>query len=300
MNTVVAFAGQGSEHPRMGLEVARAHPPAARLWRVASEITGVDLFDVVARGRPELEQTSVLQPALVAVSLGLWSWLTSTRGLDDAIVVGHSLGELSAWCASGEIGPEDAIALAHRRGAAMEAEARGAAGGMSACRVPRERWREVEADARRAGVDVGAYNAPDEIVLTGPKDALGALQRRWSGRRLDVSGPWHASTMAPAAARFLQAATEIRRAPRRRRWLSSASADFVGRDPARELADQMTRPVRWLETIERLLALRVERFLVVAPGRPLASLIRRCAGDLAVPIRRVEVPADIAELACFS
>src|SRR5207244_3526626 len=115
MKLAFLFGGQGTELPRMGLDIAERVPAASALLDTASEVTGVDAREVLALAGPELRRTSVIQPLLVAVGLGAHAALAEA-GIAPAIVAGHSLGELTAWAAAGALGAREAIALAAARG----------------------------------------------------------------------------------------------------------------------------------------------------------------------------------------
>lgn len=232
-----------------------AFPAAPRLLERASAETGVDVRRALERGGRALRRTEVLQPTLVAVA---WACAEALReaGVPRHASAGHSLGALTAAAWSAGLPADEAIALAAERGRRM---AEHAGGGMLALRAGAA---EVAA-ALPEGLTVAAENAPDETVVSGPKDALRAFATSapWPSRPLDVSGAWHSPAMAPAVA-------PIRAALRR----------AFGPGVADALAEDVVRPVRFVSTLEGLARDGVTDLVLVAPGRVARGLARRTLG----------------------
>ena len=84
----------------IGREIALAVPEAMEVYRVGSEVSGLDLQKLCFESRlAELVQTEVQQPALVATSLAVLAALNA-RGIAPDYVVGHSVGEFAAIAAA--------------------------------------------------------------------------------------------------------------------------------------------------------------------------------------------------------
>jgi malonyl CoA-acyl carrier protein transacylase len=153
--------------------------------------------------------------------------------------------------------------------------------------------------AARHGVTVANDNAPDQVVLSGARDALEGAgnDARAQGLRamlLDVAGAFHSPQMAGAVEPFAAALTATAVRPPRLKVLSCASAgEFT--DPRAELAAALTSPVRWRETMTALAADGIETFVDAGPGRVLAKLAPRCvAGAAAASAASLLEPADVA------
>jgi malonyl CoA-acyl carrier protein transacylase len=267
--TALLFPGQGSQTPDMAA-IAAARTP--RLFELAGELCGEDPFERVG------ESTRFAQPAIYCASLACWE--AGGRPLG-AMVAGHSLGELAALVAGGALDAEDGLRLAVVRGRLMEEAARERPGGMLAalgegdCDVPRL--------AAELELTIANENAPGQLVLSGPEDALVEARRRLRGAglkaiRLPVAGAFHSPAMSDAADRFRGELEPVRfRAPRAPVFSSVAAAPFE--DPRDGLAAALTRPVRWRLTLARMHEAGAERFLEAGPGDVLTGLVRRSLAD---------------------
>ncbi|MBX3271104.1 MAG: ACP S-malonyltransferase [Sandaracinaceae bacterium] len=286
----LAFAGQGAEAPRMGVALAEAFAPARALLDAA----GADVVDALARGRA-LTRTADLQPALVAVGLGASEALRAA-GVAPAVVLGHSLGELAAWSASGAIAPADAVRLARARGEAMEEAARARPGGMLALSSSSLALVGAASKRPRGGeLSIAAHNAAGrEWALAGDAAALRAAEAQAGGRRLPVAGPWHAPSMAGAAGAFTRALSALEPAPPCAVLVANATGEPAApRDVARLLVRQLTRPVRWARSMRTLARLGVTDLVVCGPGKAL----RLFARGAPFATHACEAPDDVARLA---
>jgi [acyl-carrier-protein] S-malonyltransferase len=278
------FPGQGSQEVGMGADLFRSDPEFRALVDGASRVAGEDLERLCLRG-PEsrLIRSRVLQPLIVCVSLGYLRQLTA-RGVRPDVVLGHSLGELSALAAAGIVSFEQAVRLAAERGALMDAAASKVAGGMLAVvtsdRERLLRWLAASMPASR--IVLANDNAPDQVVLSGPSEALEAcaesLAREALGtcHKLSVAGPWHSPFLAEARREFAAFVNSVPfRAPRVP-MLFNLTAEAEA-DPGR-IRECMIRilaePVRWRECMTRLRELGVRELFEIGPGRVLAGLAR--------------------------
>ncbi|HEX8977399.1 MAG TPA: ACP S-malonyltransferase [Solirubrobacteraceae bacterium] len=270
--TAILFPGQGSQTADMREAVARARPDLLELVTAA---VGEDPFPRAGEG------TNFAQPAIFTASLAGWSALGRPRG---DFMAGHSLGELAALVASGALSEADGLRLVTLRGRLMdEAGIRGGGGGMVVVMGAGASERAPEV-AEAHELVVANDNSPQQVVLSGPRAALpGAVSHAKElglrAMRLDVSGAFHSPMMAAALPEFeaALAATEFREP--QVTVLSAVTAEPFT-DPRRELADALTRPVRWRETMLALHELGVSRFVEVGPGRVLTGLAKRTLRDV--------------------
>jgi [acyl-carrier-protein] S-malonyltransferase len=277
------FPGQGSQEIGMGSDLFGADAPFRDLVRRASDRVGADLERICRRGpERELTRTVHLQPLLVCVSLGYLAQLTR-RGILPGMVLGHSLGEITALAAAGVITFEAAVDMAAQRGRLMEAAA-GSAGGMIAViSHGRERILQWLAASIPAGRLVLANdNAPGQLVLSGDlaalEEAARFIPRERLGRclRLPVAGAWHSPFMAEAQKEFAAWLRSIPFTAPRVPMLFNASAAYE-KDPLRirDLAVRnLSEPVLWRSCMERLKEAEPAALFEVGPGRILSGLAR--------------------------
>lgn len=276
----LVFPGQGVDPPWVAPDLL-ATPEVQERIALASEATGVDVLRLLQRGGRELARTEVLQPALVAVCLGV----TRRLGITPAVVAGHSLGELTAWAASGAIADADAIQVAALRGRLMGAAATRSPGGMIALNTAID------------GLCVAAYNAPDEVVLSGSLEAVARVERTSSSKRLAVAGAWHSLAMADEVPELLRALHAI---PRRAGVALIANRDGAVADPDAIpdlLAQQLVRPIEWVAA-QRTLAGMTRRWIVIGPGAVVRALARRTVPE--VEIELVDSLRDVERLGAAS
>jgi [acyl-carrier-protein] S-malonyltransferase len=261
MPTAVLFPGQGSQQPGMRDTVAAEAP---ELLERCLTLVGTDPFARVE------DSTRFAQPAIFCASVAGWRRLDA----DPVAVAGHSLGEFAALVAAGALDPLEALELVVLRGALM-AEA----GGGTMLALLGADDETAEALAHGHGVTVANFNAPGQVVLSGPADALedAAHAARAGGVRvleLGVAGAFHSEAMAPAVRPFADALERASfRAPRIP-VVSCLTAEPMT-DPRRDLADALTGPVRWTATMHALAALGADEFVDAGPGRVLHKLVRR-------------------------
>ena len=268
MTTAVIFPGQGSQEPGMRDAVAAAAP---ELLERAIALAGVDPFERVERS------TEFAQPAIFCASVARWRDMAAEVGPPVA-VAGHSLGELAALVAADAIDAEDALDLVVLRGRLM---ARAGGGGMVALLGGDDE--QAERLAARHGLSVANFNAPGQVVVSGPREGLRAAidEAREEGVRaieLGVAGAFHSPAMEPAVAPF---AAALDRAPFRAPAVPVVSCHTARPmdDPRRDLADALTRPVRWTDTMRALQALGADAFVEPGPGKVLTRLVKRTIGE---------------------
>ena len=263
--TALIFPGQGSQSDDMRELVAAVRP--GLLEQAIAEV-GADPFERLDEG------TAFVQPALYCASLA--GWVNAGQPLPD-LMAGHSLGELAALAAAGSFSEADGLTLAVRRGRVMQEVAEsGPPGGMLAVLGKGEGGSAV---ARRLGLTVANDNAPGQVVLSGPAEALAEARRelKQAGLRtipLRVRGAFHSPAMAPAVPVFRAALAEVECAPPRVPVLSSTTARPFD-DVRRRLAEALVTPIRWRQALIALHRRGVRRFLEAGPGNVLTGLVRR-------------------------
>ena len=281
MKVAFCFPGQGSLEVGMGREIAEAVPEAMDVYRVGSEVTGMDLAQLCFEGPlEELVETEVQQPTLVATSLAILAAVRK-EGIEPDVVVGHSVGEFAALASVGAMSTPDAIGLVRERGLAMAEAARQRPGAMAAILGLEDQL--VETLCRKIlGVWPANYNCPGQIVVSGENEAVEeccAEAESLGARRaikLKVSGAFHSPLVARAADRLKPAIDRIRFSDPVAPFMSTVTAKI---EPAQRLGsllvDQLTAPVRFTQAAGELIRDGVTTFVEIGPGTVLSGLVRR-------------------------
>jgi [acyl-carrier-protein] S-malonyltransferase len=270
--TAILFPGQGSQTPDMRATVAELRPD---LLALAALVLGDDPFVRVEEG------TEFAQPAIFCASLAGWAALGAPAG---DLMAGHSLGELAALVAAGSLGERDALELVALRGELMQRSGDQAGdGGMIALLGPGAADHAPQL-AAASGLAVANDNSPQQVVLSGERSALAvvaesAKQLGLRAMELPVSGAFHSPMMAAAVPAFEAALARVELSPPRVPVLSAVTAEPFD-DVRARLAQALTHPVRWRETMLALQALGADRFVEVGPGRVLTGLAKRTLQDV--------------------
>ncbi len=290
-NLAFVFPGQASQHTGMAAELLAQEPAARAIFEQAGEVLGLNLAELCTTGSDEvLTRTDIAQPALLATSAA-WLAVLQERGLAPRIAAGHSLGEFGAWVAAGVLDFEQAVRLVRRRGELMEESASRRPGGMLA--VIGVTDAQVEAackEAGREGVVVPAnFNSPGQVVVSGEMEALFEVRQAVKAARgmaipLRVSGAFHSPLMEDAAHSFSEIVAALPLADPRIPVVANATADLVTTaEHARQaMAKQMTNPVLWTASVQRMMKEGVDLFVEVGPGQVLTKLIGRISEEARV------------------
>ena len=285
------FPGQGSQS--VGMMAAYGDSSIIRsTFDEASATLGQDLWQLVADGPAELlAQTVNTQPLMLTSAIAAYRLWLDKGGRTPAVVAGHSLGEYSALVAAGVIDFKDAVPLVRLRAAAMQEAVPVGTGAMAAIlNLDDERIREacVEAEAEVGNGEVVApvnFNAPGQTVIAGSRAAVElaceGCKTRGAKRAvlLPVSAPFHSSLIRPAADRLGDRLAELVFSVPKIPVVNNVDVSIES-DPDRikdALIRQAYSPVRWVETIQKIVSLGVSNVAECGPGKVLAGLTKRCA-----------------------
>lgn len=272
----------------MGKDLAERFPAARETFARIDDALGVSLSRLMWDGpEAELMLTHNTQPAILAHSAAVWAVVADRLRSALRAAAGHSLGEYSAYVVAGALSAEAAAALVRRRGELMYAAGTGRPGAMAA--VLGLATSEVEeacaaASSETAVVVAANLNAPDQTVLSGDPEAVELAGQGCKSRgakrviALKVSGAFHSPLMEPAVPGLVAALGSAPFAGPSVPVIANATASAV-RDVAeakRLLADQLTAPVRWVESMECAAGLAPgATFYEVGPGNVLSGLLKR-------------------------
>ncbi len=292
----ITFPGQGAQSVGMLAELAAAHTIVRETFEQGSDAIGMDLWALAQKGPKEaLNATENTQPALLCAGVAVKRVLDQQTALAVAVMAGHSLGEYSALVAADAIDLVDAVRLVAMRGRFMQEAVPAGTGAMAAILgLDDDAVRAVCADAAEDQVaEAVNFNAPGQVVVAGHADAIArvaTLAKQAGARRalmLDVSVPSHCALMKPAADRLAEAMQDMSFTSPTVPVLHNVNVDQAAQpDAIRQLLfEQLFRPVRWVETVERIAALGVDAVIEAGPGKVLTGLIKRVDRSLtALPV----------------
>ena len=282
MSKAFVFPGQGSQFPGMCKDLYDAHEEAREMCQAANRLLGFSLTDVMFEGSADdLKQTKVTQPAVFLHSVVSQRLMTIEK---PDMVAGHSLGEFSALVACGALRFEDALLLVSARAQAMQAACEQNPGTMAAV-LGLEDEKVVEiCKVQTGGVVVAAnFNCPGQVVISGDIEAVEAacVAMKEAGARralrLPVGGAFHSPLMAPAAEDLKTAIlkTEFRKPFCPIYQNVSAKAETEPEIIRENLLKQLTAPVRWTQSVQKMIADGATEFYEFGPGDVLKGLIRK-------------------------
>lgn len=291
--TGFVFPGQGSQHEGMGKDLVSHVDPqlsqiAIRTFEEASDILLQDFQEICFTAtKEELGQTRITQPALLITSMAAFRMLKNIGETPD-IVAGHSFGEYSALVAAEALSFEQGLKLASLRGIFMEEAGKINPGKMaSVLKLP---LNEVEEICRMSGAELATINTEGQIVIAGDNDSVTyatslAQDKKGKVIGLDVSIASHSNLMKPAKEKMENYLISLSIHNPEIPIIGNTTAQrlYTGQEVKRELVDQMTDTVLWLDSMRKMIdEYNVDTMIEVGPGNILTGMMKRIDKSVAV------------------
>lgn len=282
------YPGQGAQKAGMGRDFYENSPLAAKLYDQASQALGLDMKALCFEENEKLDLTEYTQAALVTTCLAMTAVLKE-QGIRPDITAGLSLGEYAAIAAAGGMDPMDAIRLVRKRGILMQNTVPAGVGAMCAV-MALDAARIEEVLEGMEDVTIANYNCPGQIVITGRTENVeeAAEKLREAGAKrtimLNVSGPFHSPLLKAAGEELAEELEKVTLHPLAVPYVTNVTAgtvEDIGK--TRELlAEQVSSPVRWMQSMEAMIADGVDTFVEIGPGKTLAGFLKKISRDVAV------------------
>jgi [acyl-carrier-protein] S-malonyltransferase len=289
--TAYIFPGQGSQSVGMGKDLFDNFPAAREVFAEADEALGFSLSKMCFDGTTEdLALTANTQPAILTCSIAAFRAMESEGFAQPDFVAGHSLGEYSALVAANAISFKDAAQTVRRRGTYMQEAVPVGVGAMAAILgSDLETIESVCTEVANGQICSPAnINSPNQIVIAGNAEAIdracALLKERGAKRaiKLNVSAPFHCALMMPAQQKLNADLLKLEYNELRFPIVENVSGELntSGARVGEALTQQVSNPVRWLQSVEHLVKLGVETFIEVGAGKVLSGLVKQINRDV--------------------
>jgi [acyl-carrier-protein] S-malonyltransferase len=279
------FPGQGSQHVGMGKEFYENFYVAKQVFEEADDSLRFSISELCFKGPEEsLKLTENTQPAMLTASIAALRVLETEKGMSPQLAAGHSLGEYSALVASGALAFSEAVKIVRLRGRFMQEAVPVGKGAMAALLgMEREQVEKLCEEVSSGEVLTPAnFNCPGQIVIAGHSKAVErAIERvKQEGKKavlLPVSAPFHSPLMKPAGERLEKALEEISVHDLKFSVVTNVEAEVntLKEKVKGFLVAQVSNPVRWEESMRKMIEKGIEQVVEIGPGKVLSGLMKR-------------------------
>lgn len=281
------FPGQGAQFTGMGKDIYDTNARAKALFDQANEILGFDITGIMFNGTAEeLKQTRVTQPAIFIHSVAV---AFTSESFEPDMVAGHSLGEFSSLVANKALSFEDGLRLVYKRAMAMQ----------KACEINPSTMaailglgdsvvEEICASITDEIVVAANYNCPGQLVISGSIKGIDIAceKLKAAGAKralpLPVGGAFHSPLMEPAREELASAiesthfSVPVCPVYQNVNALPSSDVEAIKKN----LIAQLTAPVRWTQSVQKMVADGGTLFIECGPGKVLQGLVKKIAPEV--------------------
>ncbi len=300
MKKAFVFPGQGSQYIGMGKDFYDRFPTAKEVIDLSAAVSGYDMTSLLFEENDQINITKYTQIAMLADELAIWS-VVREHGFESDVNAGLSLGEYASLVASGVMTLEDAFKVIVKRAEYMQ-DAVPTGGAMTAVMGLDNPAIERICAETEGIVSVANYNCPGQTVITGEKDAVDraadALKAAGAKRcmPLNVSGPFHSALLLGAGEKLAKVLEDVELSDIRIPYITNVTADYVtDKGQVKDLlVRQISSPVRWEQSVERMIADGVEAFIEIGPKKSLTGFLKKI--DREIPAWHVDTVEDLDKL----
>lgn len=277
------FPGQGSQIVGMGKEFYDRFNEAKEVFDSADKALGFSISEICFNGpEDDLKKTENTQPAILTTSIAILRVLEKYN-LKPQLAAGHSLGEYSALVAADALAFADAVRTVRKRGSLMVQAVPYGQGTMAAVLKLKREVIEKICQETVGVVEPANYNNPTEVVISGEVKAVRAAAEKLNDAgamkvvELKVSGPFHSSLLKPASDGLADFLSDIQINDPIFPVVANYTADIEksGDEVRENLIKQVSNPVKWQDSIEKMIAEGIDTFIEIGPGKTLQKMMRR-------------------------
>lgn len=300
--TAFIFPGQGAQYVGMAKDFYEQYEECRQVIDAADALLDFDLKHIMFDENELINKTEYTQAAILAAELCILA-AVNKKGIKADITAGLSLGEYAALVASGVMSFEDAVRIVRKRGLYMENEVPAGKGGMAAvisldAAVIDEVCARITAETGKV-VAAANYNCPGQIVISGYMESVDAAVTALTeaGARmvtkLNVSGPFHSPMLSGAGDKLYEELSGVTISEPAIPYINNINAEVVTSCDGivDSLKRQVSSPVRWQQTMEKMLADGVDTFYEIGPGKTLAGFMKRI--DRSIKVTTINTVADL-------
>ena len=294
------FPGQGSQYVGMGKDFYDSYEEVRELFRLANEVTGLNLEEICFTDNEKLNRTEYTQIAMLLVEMSILK-VVRKLGVTADMSAGLSLGEYGALAAADVLSDRDLLDLIRKRGIYMQ-NAYPTGGGMCAILGLDTELVEKACEETDGYVRIANYNCPGQLIITGEKAPVTNAAKKCSelGAKktveLNVSGPFHSSLLKDAADKLAEELKNVSINNPGIPYVCNVDATEVTNNEniAKLLSDQVISPVKWEQSFRFMLDKGIDTFIEMGPGKTLSGFAKRI--DRAAKVISIQTVEDLEKL----
>lgn len=294
------FPGQGAQYIGMGKDFYETYEVCKNTYKLASLASGLDVAKLCFEENEQINITEYTQIAMLATEVAILR-AVEEFGVKADVTAGLSLGEYGALAAAGVMNDKDLFYTIRKRGIFMQ-EAVPTGGAMSAVLALDTETIEKICAETPGQVSIANYNCPGQIVITGEEEAVKATGEKLmaAGAKrvlpLTVSGPFHSPMLIYAGDRLAGALENVTINKPIIPYLSNVTSDYVTNSAMVKelLAKQVSSPVRWQQSVEKMIEDGIDTFIEIGPGKTLSGFMKKINRE--VTVLNIEKVEDLEKL----
>ena len=294
------FPGQGSQYVGMGKDFYDSYEEVRDLFKLANEVTGLNLEEICFTENEKLNRTEYTQIAMLLVDMSILK-VVRKLGVTADMSAGLSLGEYGALAAADVLSDRDLLDLIRKRGIYMQ-NAYPTGGGMCAILGLETELVEKACEETDGYVRIANYNCPGQLIITGEKAPVTNAAKKCSelGAKktveLNVSGPFHSSLLKDAADKLAEELKNVSINNPGIPYVCNVDATEVTNNEniAKLLSDQVISPVKWEQSFKYMLDKGIDTFIEMGPGKTLSGFAKRI--DRAAKVISIQTVEDLEKL----